>query len=83
MSEQRTETTDWMPPFVAKDDADIDCPVCKAQWSVRVREKATYFDGDTVEAYCAECHAELEVHASVEITFGDCEPTEKRSTTDG
>ena len=63
----------WSPPFCANEIPELVCPRCKHNDCVRVREKELYYDADTVEAYCAECQAELEVCSSVEITFHDPE----------
>ena len=65
----------WTPPFCADDAEDLACPKCGEE-TVLVREQATYFDGDAVEAYCSECHAMLEVQAAVTITFSDPEIVE-------
>lgn len=62
----------WTPPFCSR-DTHLTCPVCKAPYAVRVREKEMYFDTDAVEAYCADCHADLEVQSSVTIDFSDPE----------
>ena len=69
MSESTTKP--WSPPFCAK-DTGITCPYCDDGHAM-AREKTTYFDGDTCEAYCEACHAELEVQVSVEISFSDPE----------
>ncbi len=63
-----TKLIEWHPPYCAN-DAGLDCPSCSAESSVRVREKETYFDGDCCDAYCAECHADLEVQVALEIVF--------------
>jgi len=63
---------DWKPPFCANEIENIACPSCGEE-SVRVREKETYFDGDSCEAYCAECHADIEVQVSLTIEFSDPE----------
>jgi hypothetical protein len=70
------EHDDWKPPFCANDADEVKCPKCGEDGCVRVREKETYFDGDCCEAYCAECHAELEVQVSVDVTFSDAEVCE-------
>lgn len=61
----------WSPPFVGNECCHLECPKC--QGSVCVRDEERYVDGDTVEAYCAACHADLEVTACVDITFSDVE----------
>jgi hypothetical protein len=63
---------EWVPPFCAHEVENVPCPKCGEEF-VRVREKAFYYDGDTVEAFCAECHAEFEVTASVDVSFSDPE----------
>ncbi len=62
--------SDWTPPYCAL-DTDLTCPSCGEESSVRVRELETVFDGDCVEAYCCECHVEMEVDASVDISYSD------------
>lgn len=62
----------WHPPFCAH-DTELVCPKCGTSGTVSVREKEIYYDSDQVEAFCSECHAELEVCASVEVTFSDPE----------
>jgi hypothetical protein len=69
MSEKQ-ETT-WVPPFAASVLENVECPKCSGD--VYVRAKDSYLDGDMVDAYCDDCHAALEVLASVEITFSDVE----------
>lgn len=67
---------DWNQPYAAH-DTTLKCPACGELESVRVREKDTYFDGGgPYEAYCCECHAELEVQASVTVEFSDPEVVE-------
>lgn len=70
----RTETA-WSPPFCANEIENLACPKCGEE-AVRVREKETYFDGFDVEAYCAECHAELSVTVLVTVEFSDVEVVE-------
>lgn len=65
----------WSPPFCAH-ETDLACPVCKEPGAVRVREKDKCFDGEEVEAYCCDCHATLQVYASVNIEFSDPEVDE-------
>ena len=65
------DPVDWKPPYCASDAEEVKCPKCGER--VRVREKDTYRDGDCCEAYCDECHANLEVQVSVEIHFSDAE----------
>ncbi len=48
------------------------CPVC-GKYSVRVRSRAAYMDGEIVEAYCLDCDTELRVHACVSVTFSEPE----------
>jgi hypothetical protein len=67
--------SEWTPPFCANEIEDLKCPKC-GEGYVRVREKSTYFDGDTCEAYCAECHADIEVQVQVQVTFSDPEVVE-------
>ena len=67
-----TAPTEWAPPFCSV-DTGLSCPVCKEADAVQAREKSTYYDADAVEAYCSECHAELEVYSSVDIMFSDAE----------
>jgi hypothetical protein len=62
----------WTPPFCAR-AVELECPNCDDGGAVRVREHKAYSDGGTYDAYCADCHAELEVTAIVEITFADVE----------
>lgn len=64
---------DWKPPFCANEVEELQCPNCEDGGVVRVREHEMYTDGSTYEAYCADCHAEMEVTAFVEVTFGDVE----------
>lgn len=66
-----TDFAEWHPPFCANEIENLACPKCGEE-AVRVREQDVYFEGD-VEAYCGECHALLEVQASVEVTFTDPE----------
>ena len=61
-------STDWKPPFCANEADELTCPACDEN-AVRVREKDQYYDGHEVEAYCAECHADLVVWASVDVAF--------------
>ena len=61
----------WTPSFCANETAGIECPSCKGR--VFVRDQERYCDGDSVEAYCGDCHAALSVTASVEIEFIDPE----------
>ena len=72
MSIEVTEAdgTVWHPPFCANEVEHVKCPKCGEIGGVRVREKEQYYDGEQVEAYCAECHTRLWV---VEITFSDAE----------
>ena len=63
----------WRPPFCIRDDDGGTCPVCKEPESVRIRDEETYMDGSEYEAYCAECHAELVVWASIDISFTEAE----------
>ena len=63
---------EWSPPFCAK-DTDLECPNCGEGSKVCVRESEYYQDGDTIEAYCGTCHANLEVMANVSIEFSDPE----------
>lgn len=65
-----TEGSPWSPPFCAK-ETDLECPKCGEGSTVLVRESEYYQDGDTVEAYCDTCHADLEVMANVSIEFSD------------
>ena len=65
-------TAAWKAPFCANEIENLVCPKCGEE-TVRVREKETYFDGDTIEAYCGGCHAALEVGAHVDVTFSDVE----------
>lgn len=66
-------SVDWSPPYCAR-DTELACPKCGAEKSVCVREHEAYFDGGgPYEAYCAECHCDLEVQASVTIEFSDPE----------
>ena len=67
---------EWEPPYCANDADEVKCPKCGEDGCVRVREKETYFDGSCCEAYCAECHADLEVQVSVDVTFSDAEVAE-------
>lgn len=62
----------WRTPFCAN-ASNLDCPKCRSVKTVMVREKETYFSGDSLEAYCADCHATLEVQVEVEVTFYDPE----------
>ena len=66
-----SETT-WTPPFCSTDTV-LDCPACKAEGAVRVREQETYLDASDYEGYCCECHVELTVWASVDISFNEAE----------
>ena len=68
-------TEPWTPPFCSQ-DTDLTCPACQAVSAVRVRDHESYFDADSIEGYCAECHVDLEVQSSVEITFLDPEVVE-------
>ena len=75
MSDERRQATaealpSWRPPFCAHEIENLECPKCGEE-AVCVREKETYFDSDACEAYCADCHAELEVQVSVAVTFSD------------
>ena len=63
---------EWDPPFISSHKPDLKCPSCGEQ-AVEVREREFYRDGDCTEAYCSECHANLEVQTSVEITFSEPE----------
>ena len=67
---------EWKPPYCSNYADGVKCPKCGEDWCVRVREKETYFDGDCCEAYCAECHADLEVQVSVGVTFSEAEEAE-------
>lgn len=62
----------WTPPFCANETV-LACPACKEPGAVRVREKETCFDGESVEAYCCDCHVDLEVIVSVTIEFSNPE----------
>lgn len=66
-----SKTTEWSPPFCSNEAENLVCPACGEE-AVCVREKDVYFEGE-VEAYCAECHAVLEVQAAIEVTFSDPE----------
>jgi hypothetical protein len=67
-----TTEVEWKPPYCANDENVMKCPFCGEE-SVNVRHKEVYLDTDCCEAYCAECHADLEVQVCVEITFSDPE----------
>lgn len=67
---------DWKPPYCANDADELKCPNCGEDGCVRVREKEVYFAGDCCEAYCAECHTDLEVQVNVAVTFSDAEVVE-------
>lgn len=63
----KNKSVNWTPPYCANEDTDLQCPACGC-WDVYVREQDTYYEGG-VEAYCGECHKDLEVQASVQIVF--------------
>lgn len=65
--------SDWTPPFCSQ-ETGLTCPLCKKENTVQAREKETYYDADEVAAYCQECHANLHVYSTVEISFSDPEP---------
>jgi Zn finger protein HypA/HybF involved in hydrogenase expression len=69
-----TNEKKWTPPFCARDanGDQLTCPRCKGG-NVHVRDQERYCDGDSVEAYCGDCHAMLEVWADVDISFFDAE----------
>ena len=60
--------SNW-PPFCSQ-DTDLRCPVC-GEAHVQVRDKQMYYDGEEIEAYCAGCHAILEVQSTVTVEFSD------------
>lgn len=68
-----TPESEWTPPFCSNEVEELECPHCEDGGAVCVRERETYFDSNTYDAYCAGCHALLEVTAVVDVAFCDVE----------
>ena len=70
-NKEATVSDEWKPPFCVLETGaeNLECPNCHHVGSVMVRQQETYRDGESVDAYCSECHDDLYVQSLVEVTF--------------